>query len=151
LSDSKQKQTSNNTSTNTYGWQTPPATPALDKLAGSKFEVDPGLHAQYSTLRNRLKSGFSNPTGANYSPEVQDAMLRSGEERLGQDEAQAYRGGQFDVNKLNYSRDATVAGMQAPQLTQTGSSNSGSGTITQSQSPVSGILSGAAAVAPLSM
>lgn len=132
---------------------TPPSTPALDKLAGAKFEVDPGLSAQYGKLRSDLKSGFNNPLGADYNPEVRDAIIRSGNEQLGQQEAQAYRGGTADVNKLNYARDATVAGMSAPQLTQTGGTSSGtnSGTVVQSQSPVSGIISGAAAAAPLSM
>lgn len=151
LSDSKQKQTTTGATTATYDYKTPPTTPALDKLASTQFQVDPGLHAQYSTLRNRLKSGFNNPLGANYNPEVRDAIIRSGDEQLGQDEANAYRGGQFDVNKLNYSRDATVAGMSAPTLVQTGGTSSGTGTTVQSQSPVSGIIQGAAAAAPLSM
>lgn len=151
LSDSKQKQTSNNVSTTSYDYKTPPTTPALTKLADTKFEVDPGLHAQYSSLRNRLKSGFNNPLGADYNPEVRDAIIRSGEENLGQQEAEAYRGGQFDANRLGYSRDTTVAGMSAPNLVQTGGTNAGTGTITQSQSPISGIISGAAAAAPLSM
>lgn len=151
LSDSRQKQSSTGATTTSYGWQTPPTTPALEKLAGTKFEVDPGLHAQYGALRNQLKSGFSNPMGANYSPEVRDAMLRSGSERLGQQEAQAYRGGQYDANKLGFARDSAVAGMSAPTLTQTGGTSTGSGTITQSQSPVSLGISAAGALAPLSM
>lgn len=155
LSDSKQKSTGSQSGATTasYDYKTPPTTPALAKLADAKFEVDPGITAQYSNLRSRLKSGFNNPLGANYSPEVRDAMLRSGEERLGQDEAQAYRGGQYDVNRLNYSRDATVAGMSQPQLVNTGSTSSGtsSGTITQSTSPVGAILNAGASVAPLSL
>src|SRR6185369_11190275 len=97
----------------------------IAKLSGAKFEVDPGLHAQYGQLRSQLKSGFNNPLGANYSPEVRDAIIRSGEERLGQQEAEAYRGGQYDANRLGYSRDVTVAGMSQPQLTQTGGTTTG--------------------------
>lgn len=151
LSSSDQKSSQTGSTTATYGYQAPPSTPALDKLSAAKFEVDPGLHAQYSTLRNRLKSGFNNPLGPDYSPEVRDAIIRSGDERLGEEEANAYRGGQFDVNKLNYSRDATVAGMSAPQLVQTGGTSSGTGTVSQSPSIMSGVMQGAAAAAPLSM
>lgn len=91
--------------------------------------------------------------GANYSPEVRDRMLQSGEERLGQDEAQAYRGGEYDVNRLNYARDAAVAGMSQPVLTQTGGTTSGtsSGTVTQSPAWGPQVLSAAAGAAPLSL
>lgn len=151
LSSSDQKSSQTGSTTATYGYQTPPTTPALEKLSAAKFEVDPGLHAQYSTLRNRLKAGFNNPLGADYSPEVRDAIMRSGEENLGRDEANANRSGQFDVNRLNYSRDATVAGMSAPQLVQTGGTSTGTGTVTQNPSIMSGIMQGAAAAAPLSL
>lgn len=72
-------------------------------------------------------------------------------ERLGRDEANAYRQGQFDVNRLGYGRDVAVAGMTAPQLTQTGSSSTGQGTVSQSQSPFATIASVGAAAAPLSL
>lgn len=78
-------------------------------------------------------------------------MLRASDERLGQEEAQAFRSGQYDVNKLDYAKKAAVAGMTAPQLTQTGSSNTGSGTITQSTNPAGSIISAGASLAPLSM
>lgn len=151
LSGNKQQQQSNNTSTVSYGYQTPPETQDVRNLRNAKFTVDPGLHAQYGTLRKQLASGFNNPLGADYSPEVRDAMLRSGNERLGQQEAEAYRGGQFDVNRLNFMRDSSLAGMTAPVLAQTGGTSSGTGTVTQSTNPIGGILQGAASVAPMSM
>lgn len=152
-SEQKSNSTSTGTTTRNYGWQTPPTSPALAKLAGAKFEVDPGLHAQYGQLRSQLKSGFNNPLGANYSPEVRDAIIRSGSERLGQQESEAYRGGQFDVNRLNYGRDVAVAGMSQPVLTDTGGTTSGqsSGTVTQSQAWGPAVLSAAAGAAPMSL
>jgi hypothetical protein len=153
ISSSSQKTNSISTgaTTATYGYQTPPTTPAVTKLAGAKFEVDPGLHAQYGKLRSKLKSGFNNPLGANYSPEVRDAIIRSGEERLGRDEAEAYRGGQYDANRLGYSRDVTVAGMSQPQLVQTGGTTSGtsSGTVQQNPAWGPGVLSAATGIAPV--
>lgn len=97
--------------------------------------------------------------GAYYSPQARDQALRSGNERLGQQEGQAFREGQYDVNKLNYSRDLAVAGMSAPQLVQTGSSGTQTGTqsgtqqgtINQSQSPWSGIAGIGSSFAPLSL
>lgn len=116
-----------------------------------KFEVDPGLATQYADQRAQVRKGFNNPLGAYYNPQVKESMQRASDERLGQEEAQAFRGGQFDVNRLNYSKQAALAGMTAPQLTQTGSSSSGTGTINQSTNPTGSILSAGAALAPLSM
>lgn len=159
LSDKKQTQQSTQTqqsqTQNQYGWQTKPSTPDLDNLRNQKFEVDPGLSAQYGRQRQQLEHGFNQPTGAYYSPQVKDAMLRSGRERLGQQEAEAYRGGQFDKNKLDYSRNLAVAGMSDPVLTQTGSSSTGtgssSGTVKQSESPWGTIAQVGAAAAPMSL
>lgn len=130
---------------------TPPDTADLQKLRGAKFEVDPGLKAEYANLRRGQENSFGQPQGAYYNPQVKAQMLESGKERLGQQEAQAFREGQFDVNRLNYSRDAAVAGMSAPTLVQNSSSSTGSGTVSQGQSPFSTALQVGAAAAPLSM
>lgn len=116
-----------------------------------KFEVDPGLATQYADQKAQVRKGFNNPLGAYYNPQVKEAMQRASDERLGQEEAQAFRSGQFDVNRLNYSKQAALAGMTAPQLTQTGSSNTGSGTITQQSNPMGSILGAGASFAPLSL
>lgn len=154
LSGSKQQQTSNNQSTTSWGQIAPQSTPYLEDLRHQTFQVDPGLAAQYAQSRANLKSGFASPTGAYYSPQVKEAMIRSGEERLGQQEAQAFRGGQYDVNKLNYGRNLAVAEMMKPQIVSTGGTSSGTGTITQSQSPWGSILqagASAAQAAPMSL
>lgn len=139
LSDQKQKsnQTQQSQSTAQYGWQAPPTTASLDKLRNEKFEIDPGLAAQYGQQRQALESSFNQPTRAYLPKQVEQQQLQSGRERLGRDEAQAMREGQHDVNRLNYGRDLAVAGMEAPTLTQTGSTGSGtsSGTTVQSESP----------------
>lgn len=151
LSGSSQKQNTNNTTANSYGWQANPGSADIDKLRSAQFEVDPGLSAQYGQLRNDMKRSFASPTGAYLSPQVRDAQMRSGQERLGRDEANAFRSGQFDVNRLNYGRDAAVAGMTAPTLTQTGSNSTGSGTVTQTPSAMSTATGMAGALAPLSL
>lgn len=76
---------------------------------------------------------------------------QSGMERLGRDQAQAQREGQYDASKLGYSRDLAVAGMERPNLVQTGSTGQQQGTVTQSQSPWASIIGGAAQAAPLSL
>jgi hypothetical protein len=151
LSGSKQQQQSNNQSTTTWGQVTPNETEDTRRLRDQKFEVDPGLAHQYAQQRQNLHSGFNNPTGAYYSPQVRDAIVRAGDERLGEQEAQAFREGQSDVNRLNFARNSTVAAMTAPKIVQTGLTSSGSGTITQSQSPWGAILQGGASLGSASL
>jgi hypothetical protein len=134
-----------------YDYKTPPSTPALDTLRNQTFEIDPGIAAQYGRQRSDLNRSFANPTGGFVSPQVRDAQLESGRERLGRDEAQAMREGAYDQNKLNYGRNLAVAGMSAPQLVQTGSSGSQQGTVQQSQSPWGAIASAGAQAVPLSL
>jgi len=130
---------------NTYGFETAPDTPDIARLRNSQFEVDPGLSSQYSRQRQDLNKSFAQPLGAHLSPQVRDAQMRSGQERLGRDEATALRGGQFDANRLGFERDRTVAGMTAPQLVQRGSTTSGTttGNTSQQGSPFMGALGGA--------
>lgn len=151
LSDSKQKSTQQSTQANTYGYTTPPPTADISKLRDAKFTVDPGLDAEYDNLRSQVDKSAHDPLGPSYNPQVVAQQRKAAMERLGTQEAQAYRGGQYDANRLGYSRDATVAGMTAPTLTQTGSSSSGSGTVTQSQNPFATALKVGATTAPMSM
>jgi hypothetical protein len=78
-------------------------------------------------------------------------QMESGLERIGRDEAHASREGAFDASKLGYSRDLAVAGMQQPQLTQVGSTGTQQGTVKQSESPWSSVISAGAQAVPLSL
>lgn len=151
LSDSTQKSKTQSTTGNTYSFHNNPGSADIDKLRNDTFEVDPGLKAEYANLRAGQEKSFGQPQGAYYNPQVKAQMLESGKERLGQQEAQAFREGQFDVNKLKYSRDAAVAGMTAPVFAQDTSSSTGSGTVSQGESPFGTALKVGAAAAPLSM
>lgn len=163
LSGSKQKsnqtqtQNYNNTAANTYGWQTHPGSPDIDKLRSAKFNIDPTIPYRSARARENLDRSLQNPLSGYSTPSMRDAIMRTNRRRIDQDESQANREGSFDVNRLNYARDAAVAGMTSPVLTQTGSTSSGSGTQTgnsttsQSQSPWGTIASIGASVAPLSL
>jgi hypothetical protein len=85
------------------------------------------------------------------APQVADMQRQSGMERLGRDQAQAEREGAYDVNRLNFARNQSVAGMTAPQLVQTGTSGQQQGTVQQSQSPWGTIASAGAQAVPLSL
>lgn len=159
LSGSKQKSTQNSTQnaqvSNQYGYQTPPSTPDIDKLRDQKFQIDPSIGYRLGEKERQLSDTFSNPAGGYVTPAIRDAILRSGRRDLMSQASQATREGQHDVNRLNYGRNAAVAGMTAPVLTQTGSTSSGtssgSGTVSQSQSPWGTIAQVGASAAPLSL
>lgn len=163
MSDSKQKtqqaqtQSHNNTTSNTWGWQNHPGSPGIDKLRSAQFTIDPTIPYRSASARNELDRNLQNPLGGYSTPSMRDAIARSGRRRIDQDESQANREGSFDVNRLNYARDASIAGMTAPVLTQTGSTSSGTGTqsgnstTTQSQSPWGTVASIGTSLAPLSL
>jgi len=77
--------------------------------------------------------------------------MQSGLERIGRDEAQASREGAFDASKLAYGRDVAVAGMERPNLVQTGSTGTQQGTVKQSESPVAEITRFGSSLAPISL
>lgn len=91
--------------------------------------------------------------GPAYSPQVVAQQQEAARERLGQQEAQAYRSGANDVNKLGYARDVTVAGMGQPQLVQRSTSGTQQGTTTQSDpwGTASNVIRTGASVAPVSL
>lgn len=163
LSGSKQKtqqtqtQSHNNATTANYGWQTHPGSADIDKLRSAKFTIDPTIPYRSATARGDLERSFQNPMSGYTTPSMRDAIMRTGRRRIDQDESQANREGSFDLNRLNYARDAAVAGMTSPALTQTGSTSSGSGTQTgnsttsMNQSPWGTIAGIGASVAPLSL
>lgn len=163
MSDSKQKtaqtqtQSHNNATTANYGWQAHPGSPEINQLKNAKFLIDPTIPYRSANAREQLDRSFQNPLGGYTTPSMRDAIMRTGRRRIDQDESQANREGSFDLNRLNYARDAAVAGMTSPVLTQTGSTSSGTGTqtgnstTTQSQSPWGTIASIGASVAPLSL
>lgn len=151
ISSSSQNQTSRNTTANTFTRLPGASSPDIDTLRNTKFDIDPGLSAEYGKARSDLNKSFQQPLGAYLSPQVRDAQLRSGNERLNRDEAQAMRQGQYDVNNQKFGRDVTVAGLTAPPLVQAGSTSTGSGTVTQNPSAFSTALGIGSAVAPLSL
>lgn len=159
LSDKKQTSTQTGTqqgsTSNTYGWQPHPGSADIDTLRNQKFQIDPSIGYRLGEKERQLSDSFVSPTGGYVTPQIRDAITRSGRRDLMQQAGQQTREGQFDVNKLNYAKNAAVAGMTAPVLTQTGSSSSGSstgsGTVRQSESPWGTVASIGTSLAPLSL
>lgn len=77
--------------------------------------------------------------------------MRGERRELGQQAGQQAREGQYDVNRLNQSKNLALAGLTRPILTQTGSTSNSSGTVKQSESPYGTIAQLGAQMAPLSL
>jgi hypothetical protein len=97
-----------------------------------------------------MQSQFNNPLGGYATPAMKDAIMRSQERELMQEGGAQTRAGIHDVNQMDYSRNALLAGLTQP-TTQTGqTSQSGTssqqGTVTGSTSqPLLGSMIGAGA------
>lgn len=95
--------------------------------------------------------------GGYTTPQIRDAIRRSGSRELLQIGGQQTREGAFDANRLNQSKNLALAGMTAPRLVNTGStqtgtqSSTGTGTVTQGTNPLGTALQVGASVAPLSL
>ena len=139
-------QTGNSTSTTTPGANTPD----IERLRGQQFQVDPSIGYRVGGALRRMQSQFNNPLGGYATPAMKDAIMRTNERQLLESGSQAMREGQQDVNQLDYSRNALLAGLTQP-TTQTGSTNqsgtsSQQGTVTGSASqPLLGSIIGGAA------
>ena len=134
-----QSQNTNYQNTAQYGWQETPDTADTEALRNWKPQIDPGLSSQYGRARNDLKKSFINPLGGYANAQVRDAQMRTGNERLNEQEAQAMRGGAYDANQQRYGQLSGLAALTAPRLTQTGSSGSGTNTGTSTTGQTGGL------------
>ena len=146
LSDKKQ------TSTQTQSGQSAtsvPDTPDIIRARTDRAQIDPSIGYRLGESQRNLKDSFSNPLGGYTTPQILDAIMRSEGRELAQQAGQQTREGQFDVNRLNQSRNLALAGLtRGSQSTSSGQSK---GTVTQSESPFGTIAAIAGQAAPLSL
>jgi len=120
-----QKGTSTNTAT--YGRQPGASSADIDALRGTNFQVDPTIGFRAGEAKSQLRRSFINPAGGYTTPQMRDAITRSGERSIDQTAGQESRAGQYDVNNQNYQKNAYLAALTAPPLVQTGSSGTQTG------------------------
>lgn len=113
---------------NTASSSSVPDTPDIQAYRAFQPQVDPGLGYQYANARNKLNQSFDNPLGGYATPEMRDAMLRTGNRQLNQDEAQAFRAGTYDVNQQKAGQLGNLASLT--RGTNTTGTSSGTGTMT---------------------
>lgn len=133
-----QQQSQNYANTASYGWQQTPDSEDIKAFRAYEPQKDPGIGYQYANQRNKLNSSFIDPMGGYGTAQTRDAQLRTGLRSLGQDEAQAHRLGQYDVNQQKMGQLGSLAALTAPRLTQTGSTGSSSGTMSGTSNTTQG-------------
>ncbi len=129
---SDRKQVSTQTSTGTSS-QTVPDTPDIVRARQDTAQVDPSIGYRLGDQQRQLNESFASPTGGYVTPQIRDAIKRSQGRELMQEAGAQTRAGQYDVNRLNQSKDLALAGLTRG-VNETGTS-SGTGTVKQSQSP----------------
>lgn len=120
------------TTTATYGYQTPPTTQAqsdYDAWAhGTAFtQPDPSIGYNFGAARQHEADSFDDPwaQGAQMSPELRAARHYAATQQLDQAQGQAYR---EDAQQRRTGQGlalATSAAAHAPQLVQTGGTSQG--------------------------
>lgn len=125
---SKTKQTN----TNTYGWQTPPQSQsqaAYDQHVKTAYDTpDPTIPFTFGNMKENVNNRLDNPFGYNYSPEVSEAIKYNENNRIDQMHGQALREDRFNRTQAKTAALAGSAAGNAPVLTQTGGTMTGSQT-----------------------
>ena len=117
------KKKTTQTSTNTYGFQTPPDTQDIKDLRGMEIQEDPGIGHQFALLKEGLNNNYDNPLGAYTTADVRGKQRSATMQGVNQQEAAAHRQGQYDVNQQNIMKQSGLATLTAPKLVQTGGTN----------------------------
>ena len=151
ISDKTQKSEQKGSTTATYGNIPVVDTPDIIAARADKPQIDPSIGYRLGEKERQLQDSFASPTGGYVTGQIRDAILRSGQRNLAQQAGEQAREGQFDVNRLNQSKNLALAGLTRGQIAQTGTTSTGSGKVTQADSPFATGAAVAGQLAPLSL
>lgn len=145
--DSKQQQSSNFDNRTEYSYTAPRDSADIEAFREFRPQVDPSIPFRFGAARNRIMSAYRNPTGAYATPELNTQRQTSELEELNQQEGQATREAQFDVNAQRGNQLAALAQLTAPELVATrqygsGGSQGTSQSVSKTSSPFLGNLFG---------
>lgn len=111
---------------NTYEYMTPPETPemaALKKAVSTTYDtIDPSIAYSFNNARQTAQDRLDNPFGADYSPEVSDALRYAVDQDMNQQQGQAMREDAFNRGQAKIGALGAIAAGTAPQLVTSGTS-----------------------------
>jgi hypothetical protein len=123
------KTKTNQQTTASYGWQTPPTTPdvtALQTEIDQGEQADPSIQYRAGMQKKALANSLSNPFGSNVSPETLEAIKYARGSDIDQQTGQAMREDSFRRKQSRFQKLYAKAGLTGPRLTQTGGTMQGS-------------------------
>ena len=120
----------NNTSTSSVGENAD-----LQSYRDWQPEGDPTIPYRFARARTDLNQSFDNPLGQYTTPAIREATQRAGEGELMQQEGQAMRESQYDVNAQTGAKNAYLASLTAPRTTTSSGTGNSSGTGSSTYSP----------------
>lgn len=107
------------TTENAYDWKFTPDTADISALRGFQPQADPSTPYRFGRQRQDFLRTFQNPMGSYTTPELREQMQRGGLESIGQQEQQAMRENQYDLNRINLAKHEGLAQLTSPRLVQT--------------------------------
>jgi hypothetical protein len=119
-----------NTSTASVG-----ESPDLQKYREWQPEIDPSIPYRFARERTHLQDSFNNPLGQYTTPAVREATQRAAEGDLMQQEGQAMREGQYDVNSQTGGKQGFLASFTAPRTSTSSGTGTSAGTGTNTYTP----------------
>lgn len=117
--------TGSSTSTSTVG-----DSPDIQAYRSWQPQADPTIPYRFARARTDLSQSFNNPTGQYSTPAIREATQRSAEGDLMQQEGQAQRESQYDVNAQTGAKQGFLASLTAPHTSTSSGTSSGTGTNT---------------------
>lgn len=112
---------------NQMGFSDPYESADIDAFRAFRPQSDPTIPFRFANARQQIQSTYANPTGAYATPELQAQRQMSALGDLRQEEGQASRVANFDVNQQRGNQLGQIAGMTRPEFYQMGSSGTSSG------------------------
>lgn len=146
MSDKTQKSTQSSTGTTNT---TVPDTKDIIAAREGKATIDPSIGYRLGEKERQLDESLASPTGGYVTPAIRDAIKRGGQRDLMSQAGEQTREGQFDVNRLNQSKNLALAGLT--KGTNEATTSNSQGKVVQSESPLGTIAQIGAAAAPLSL
>lgn len=118
----KQDTSFNNTSSSSVG-----DSPDIQSFRGWQPQADPSIPYRFARARTNLNQSFNNPAGQYSTPAIREATQRSAEGDLMQQEGQAMRESQNDVNAQTGAKEGFLASLTAPRTTTSSGTGASSG------------------------
>jgi len=125
----------NNTSFNNASTSSVGNSPDIQAYRDWQPQADPSIPYRYANAKTQLDQSFSNPLGQYTTPAVREATQRAAGGDLMQQEGEAMRESQYDVNAQTGAKQGFLASLTAPRTSTSSGTGASSGTGSSTYTP----------------